>query len=131
MATDSPFGSYRETAKVFNFKGLTTMNIDNAKSQMRKGMLEYCVLLLLRRRSSYASDIIQRLKEADLLVVEGTLYPLLSRLKNDGLLAYEWQESTQGPPRKYYMLTADGERFLSELDAAWGEIANTVNILKS
>ena len=107
------------------------MNIDNAKSQMRKGMLEYCVLLLLRRRSSYASDIIQRLKEADLLVVEGTLYPLLSRLKNDGLLAYEWQESTQGPPRKYYMLTADGERFLSELDAAWGEIANTVNILKS
>ncbi|MBR5440799.1 MAG: PadR family transcriptional regulator [Prevotella sp.] len=106
------------------------MNIDNAKSQMRKGMLEYCVLLLLRRRSSYASDIIQRLKEADLLVVEGTLYPLLSRLKNDGLLAYEWQESTQGPPRKYYMLTADGERFLSELDAAWGEIANTVNILK-
>lgn len=106
------------------------MNIDNAKSQMRKGMLEYCVLLLLRRRSSYASDIIQQLKEADLLVVEGTLYPLLSRLKNDGLLAYEWQESTQGPPRKYYMLTADGERFLSELDAAWGEIANTVNILK-
>ena len=106
------------------------MNIDNAKSQMRKGMLEYCVLLLLRRRSLYASDIIQRLKEADLLVVEGTLYPLLSRLKNDGLLAYEWQESTQGPPRKYYMLTADGERFLSELDTAWGEIANTVNILK-
>lgn len=106
------------------------MNIDNAKSQMRKGMLEYCVLLLLRRRSSYASDIIQQLKEADLLVVEGTLYPLLSRLKNDGLLAYEWQESTQGPPRKYYMLTADGERFLSELDTAWGEIANTVNILK-
>ena len=106
------------------------MNIDNAKSQMRKGMLEYCVLLLLRRRSSYASDIIHRLKDADLLVVEGTLYPLLSRLKNDGLLAYEWQESTQGPPRKYYMLTADGERFLSELDTAWGEIANTVNILK-
>jgi PadR family transcriptional regulator PadR len=106
------------------------MNIDNAKSQMRKGMLEYCVLLLLRRRPSYASDIIQQLKEADLLVVEGTLYPLLSRLKNDGLLAYEWQESTQGPPRKYYMLTADGERFLSELDTAWGEIANTVNILK-
>ena len=106
------------------------MNIDNAKSQMRKGMLEYCVLLLLRRRSLYASDIIHQLKEADLLVVEGTLYPLLSRLKNDGLLAYEWQESTQGPPRKYYMLTADGERFLSELDTAWGEIANTVNILK-
>ncbi|MBQ4483567.1 MAG: PadR family transcriptional regulator [Prevotella sp.] len=106
------------------------MNIDNAKSQMRKGMLEYCVLLLLRRRPSYASDIILRLKDADLLVVEGTLYPLLSRLKNDGLLSYEWQESTQGPPRKYYALTPEGNEFLEGLDAAWGEIANTVNILK-
>ena len=106
------------------------MNIDNAKSQMRKGMLEYCVLLLLRRRPSYASDIILRLKEASLLVVEGTLYPLLSRLKNDGLLSYEWQESTQGPPRKYYALTPSGEEFLSSLDAAWNEIENTVSILK-
>ena len=106
------------------------MNIDNAKSQMRKGMLEYCVLLLLRQRPAYASDIIHRLKEADLLVVEGTLYPLLSRLKNDGLLSYEWQESTQGPPRKYYALTPEGSDFLEGLDAAWGEIANTVNILK-
>ena len=106
------------------------MNIDNAKSQMRKGMLEYCVLLLLRRRPSYASDIILRLKEASLLVVEGTLYPLLSRLKNDGLLSYEWQESTQGPPRKYYALTPEGNEFLEGLDTAWGEIANTVNILK-
>lgn len=106
------------------------MNIDNAKSQMRKGMLEYCVLLLLRQRASYASDIIQRLKDADLLVVEGTLYPLLTRLKNDGLLSYEWQESTQGPPRKYYALTEPGEEFLSGLDAAWREIENTINILK-
>lgn len=106
------------------------MNIDNAKSQMRKGMLEYCVLLLLRRRPSYASDIILRLKEASLLVVEGTLYPLLSRLKNDGLLSYEWQESTQGPPRKYYALTPLGEEFLSNLDAAWSEIENTISILK-
>lgn len=106
------------------------MNIDNAKSQMRKGMLEYCVLLLLRQRPAYASDIIHRLKDADLLVVEGTLYPLLSRLKNDGLLSYEWQESTQGPPRKYYALTPEGNEFLEGLDAAWGEIANTVNILK-
>ena len=72
------------------------MNIENAKSQMRKGMLEYCVLLLLKRRPSYASDIIQQLKQAELLVVEGTLYPLLTRLKNDGLLQYQWQESTQG-----------------------------------
>lgn len=106
------------------------MNIDNAKSQMRKGMLEYCVLLLLRQRPAYASDIIHRLKDADLLVVEGILYPLLSRLKNDGLLSYEWQESTQGPPRKYYALTPEGNEFLEGLDTAWGEIANTVNILK-
>lgn len=106
------------------------MNIDNAKSQMRKGMLEYCVLLLLRQRPAYASDIIHRLKDADLLVVEGTLYPLLSRLKNDGLLSYEWQESTQGPPRKYYALTPEGNEFLEGLDTAWGEITNTVNILK-
>ena len=131
MATDLPFGSCRETAKVFNFKGLTTMNIDNAKSQMRKGMLEYCILLLLKERPAYASDIIQQLKEAELLVVEGTLYPLLTRLKNDGLLGYEWQESTQGPPRKYYALTDDGRLFLNELDQAWTEIAHTVGVLKS
>ena len=107
------------------------MNIDNAKFQMRKGMLEYCVLLLLRQRPSYASDIILQLKEARLLVVEGTLYPLLTRLKNDGLLSYVWQESTQGPPRKYYALTEMGEQFLSGLDAAWNEISLTVNHLKS
>ena len=107
------------------------MNIDNAKSQMRKGMLEYCVLLLLRQRPSYASDIILQLKEARLLVVEGTLYPLLTRLKNDGLLSYVWQESTLGPPRKYYALTEMGEQFLSGLDAAWNEISLTVNHLKS
>ena len=106
------------------------MDINNAKSQMRKGMLEYCILLLLKRQAAYASDIIQQLKEADLLVVEGTLYPLLTRLKKDGLLAYEWQESTQGPPRKYYCLIAEGEAFLNELDLAWGEISNTVNYLK-
>ena len=93
-------------------------------------MLEYCVLLLLRRRASYASDIIQQLKDADLLVVEGTLYPLLTRLKNDGLLSYEWQESTQGPPRKYYALTDTGGDFLSGLDSAWNEIENTIHILK-
>ena len=106
------------------------LDVSNAKSQMRKGMLEYCILLLLKRQAAYASDIIQQLKEAELLVVEGTLYPLLTRLKKDGLLAYEWQESTQGPPRKYYRLTDDGRQFLSELDLAWGEISNTVNYLK-
>ena len=106
------------------------MDVNNAKSQMRKGMLEYCILLLLNRQPAYASDIIQQLKEAELLVVEGTLYPLLTRLKKDGLLAYEWQESTQGPPRKYYRLTDEGQQFLTELDLAWSEISNTVNYLK-
>lgn len=108
----------------------TDMNIENAKSQMRKGMLEYCILLLLEKQPAYTSDIIQRLKEAELLVVEGTLYPLLTRLKNDGLLSYQWQESTQGPPRKYYLLTTEGKTFLHELDKAWEEIAATVNYLK-
>ena len=106
------------------------MNIDNAKSQMRKGMLEYCIMLILHRQPSYATDIIQQLKDAELIVVEGTLYPLLTRLKNDGLLSYEWKESTQGPPRKYYALTAEGATFLGELDRAWDEIDHTVNILR-
>ena len=87
------------------------MNVENAKSQMRKGMLEYCVLLLLSREAGYANYIIGRLKEAELIVVEGTLYPLLTRLKKDGLLQYEWRESTQGPPRKYYALTDEGRAF--------------------
>lgn len=107
------------------------MNVDNAKSQMRKGMLEYCVLLLLSHEASYANDIISRLKEARLIVVEGTLYPLLTRLKKDELLCYEWRESTQGPPRKYYALTPQGRAFLNELDGAWTELAHTVNVLKS
>lgn len=106
------------------------MNVDNAKSQMRKGMLEYCVLLLLRGEPSYANDIILRLKDADLIVVEGTLYPLLTRLKKDGLLSYEWKESQQGPPRKYYALTDVGLDWLAGLDAAWKELANTVELLK-
>ena len=106
------------------------MNVENTKAQMRKGMLEYCIMLLLRNRPCYANDIILQLKEADMIVVEGTLYPLLTRLKKDGLLSYEWQESTQGPPRKYYSLTPEGEAFLLELDAAWQEIAHTVNVLQ-
>ena len=106
------------------------MDINNVKSQMRKGMLEYCVLLLLKHKPLNASDIIQQLKNAELLVVEGTLYPLLTRLKNDGLLNYEWQESTQGPPRKYYALSPEGKQFLDGLDSAWTELSNTVNHLK-
>lgn len=106
------------------------MNVDNVKSQMRKGMLEYCILLLLHRESAYSSDIIQKLKEARLIVVEGTLYPLLTRLKNDGLLSYEWVESTQGSPRKYYGLTPEGEEFLKELESAWDGLSDTVNHLR-
>lgn len=106
------------------------MNVDNVKSQMRKGMLEYCILLLLHREASYASDIMQKLKEAKLIVVEGTLYPLLTRLKNDNLLSYEWVESTQGPPRKYYRLTTQGEEFLLDLEAAWDELSDTVSHLR-
>lgn len=113
------------------YKITKPMNVDNVKSQMRKGMLEYCILLLLHREPSYASDIIQKLKEARLIVVEGTLYPLLTRLKNDGLLAYEWVESTQGPPRKYYRLTSPGEEFLKGLETAWDELSDTVNHLRN
>ena len=107
------------------------MNVDNAKSQMRKGMLEYCVLLLLRKEPSYANDIINRLKSVEMIVVEGTLYPLLTRLKKDGMLSYAWRESTQGPPRKYYALTEQGELALAELDGAWNELARTVGLLKA
>jgi len=104
-------------------------SIDNLKSQMRKGMLEFCVLLLLRQGDAYASEMIGRLKNAHLIVMEGTLYPLLTRLKNDGLLSYRWEESTQGPPRKYYSLTPLGHSFLEQLTLSWNDIARSVNIL--
>ncbi len=107
------------------------MNVENLKTQMRKGMLEYCVLLLLQDKPAYASEMIARLKEARLIVVEGTLYPLLTRLKNDGLLSYEWQESTSGPPRKYYALTDLGHAFLEQLNQSWQELASTVNHLQN
>ena len=102
------------------------MNVKNVKSQMLKGMLEYCILLLLHRGAANASDMIANLKEANLIVVEGTLYPLLTRLKNDDLLSYEWVESTQGPPRKYYRLTEKGEAVLNELEISWQELNETV-----
>lgn len=105
------------------------MNIENLKSQMRKGMLEFCVLLILRKRAAYASELIKSLKDAHLIVVEGTLYPLLTRLKNDGLLNYEWQESSAGPPRKYYIITPLGEKFLEQLSQSWEEISTTVGLL--
>ncbi len=107
------------------------MKIENAKAQMRKGVLEYCILSILSRKDSYASDIINKLKEAKLIVVEGTLYPLLTRQKNAGLLSYRWEESTQGPPRKYYKLTPEGEDFLSEMDGSWTELVEAVEMVKN
>jgi len=106
------------------------MNADNIKSQMRKGYLEYCILLILRKKPAYTSDIISELKEAKLIVVEGTLYPLLTRLKNGELLDYKWEESTQGPPRKYYEMTAQGSLFLDDLETSWNEIYNVVKKIK-
>jgi PadR family transcriptional regulator PadR len=106
------------------------MNADNIKSQMRKGYLEYCILLILRKKSAYTSDIIAELKDARLIVVEGTLYPLLTRLKNSELLDYRWEESTQGPPRKYYEMTSHGSAFLDDLENAWDEINNVVKKIK-
>ena len=107
------------------------MNAENVKSQMRKGTLEYCILLLLRKDPAYTSDIIQMLQQARMIVVEGTLYPLLTRLKNSGFLSYEWVESTQGPPRKYYALTEKGTLFLSELEASWEELNNAINHIRN
>ncbi len=106
------------------------LNIENIKSQMRKGFLEYCILLIINKKSTYAPDIIKELKQANLIVVEGTLYPLLTRLKNDNLLSYQWVESNQGPPRKYYEITERGQDFLRELEKSWEEIQNTVNTIK-
>jgi PadR family transcriptional regulator, regulatory protein PadR len=102
------------------------MNAENSKAQMRKGVLEYCIMAIIAEKEIYASDIIDRMKEAKLLVVEGTLYPLLTRLKNAGLLAYTWVESSSGPPRKYYSLTDQGKSFLAELDIAWQELIESV-----
>ena len=106
------------------------MPTDNIKSQIRKGILDYCILLLLNKKAAYSTDIIQLLQEARLIVVEGTLYPLLSRLKNNGLLSYEWIESTQGPPRKYYNITEEGKVVLAELDGVWKEISQTIELIK-
>ena len=106
------------------------MNTENVKSQMRKGILEYCTLLILNRQRAYVSDIIQSLKDARLIVVEGTLYPLLTRLKNADLLTYVWEESKQGPPRKYYELTDKGRLFLSELENSWKELNDVIGHIK-
>ncbi len=105
--------------------------IENIKSQMRKGLLEYCILSLINQKESYSSDLLDVLKAADLIVVEGTLYPLLSRMKTNGLLDYRWQESKDGPPRKYYRLTEEGHVLLSQLDGEWNAISTSINALVS
>lgn len=105
--------------------------IENSKVQMRRGILEYSILLVLDTGDEYASSIIQKLKDVNIIVVEGTLYPLLIRLKNLGLLTYRWEESPQGPPRKYYMITDKGRGQLRELDAAWEELVRSVATIKS
>ena len=106
------------------------MNTDNIRAQMRKGILEYCILAVLSRNSCYAVDIINELKKAQVIVVEGTLYPLLTRQKNAGLLSYRWEESPQGPPRKYYELTELGQIYLRELDKVWDELVESVNQIR-
>ncbi|MBP3256738.1 MAG: PadR family transcriptional regulator [Bacteroidales bacterium] len=104
---------------------------ENVRSQMRKGVLEYCILSILSRKEAYASSILEELKAVGMLVVEGTLYPLLIRQKNQGLLSYRWEESTQGPPRKYYVITEKGRSQLAEMDAAWQEMVQSIETLKN
>ena len=103
------------------------INAENAKAQMRKGVLELCILSILSQGDAYPTEIIEKLRETKLVVVEGTLYPLLTRLKNTGLLGYRWEESTSGPPRKYYKLTPDGQQYLNELQLSWEELVQAVN----
>ena len=111
----------------FDTKKDKYMDLENAKAQMRKGVLEMCILAIIAEEEVYPSDIIERLKANDLIVVEGTLYPLLTRLKNSGLLSYRWEESSSGPPRKYYKLTEIGEQYLKELKSSWQELVQAVN----
>lgn len=103
------------------------MDFENAKAQMRKGVLEFCILSILSKNDAYATDILNTLKKSELIVVEGTLYPLLSRQKNAGLLSYRWEESTQGPPRKYYALTEKGRDALKELETSWNDLIEAVD----
>lgn len=106
------------------------INVENTKAQMRKGILEYCILSILSRGDSYAPQIIAELKEAQMIVVEGTLYPILTRQKNQGLLTYRWEESPQGPPRKYYSLTPEGREALGQLDESWDELVGQIGKIR-
>ncbi len=103
------------------------MNVENTKSQMRKGILEFCILAFLKKGEAYPGDIIEEVRSSGLDLLEGTLYPLLTRLKNAGMLSYRWEESTSGPPRKYYSLTKEGEKFYKELNENWQRMSVAVN----
>jgi len=105
------------------------MDIERNTAQMRKGVLELCILSIVSQQDAYASDIIEKLKEAEMIVVEGTLYPLLTRLKNEGLLSYRWEESTQGPPRKYYRITDEGRVVLDQMAQSWKDLVEAVEQL--
>ena len=105
------------------------MNIEKTKAQMKKGILEMVILSIISKKEVYASDIISQLKESKLLVVEGTLYPLLTRLKNEGMLEYRWEESKSGPPRKYYTITEIGKNTFIQLKAGWREISEAIELL--
>ena len=111
------------------FRNSKKMNIENTQSQMRKGVLEYCILSIIRRGEAYPGDIIEEMRNAGLTLLEGTLYPLLNRLKNAGVLTYQWVESTSGPPRKYFRLTEKGNEFYELLGITWNELATGVNFL--
>lgn len=106
-------------------------NVENVKTQMRRGVLEYCILSILSKKDSYASSILSELKDARMIVVEGTIYPLLIRQKNQGLLTYRWEESPQGPPRKYYQITDKGRQALAEMDSAWQELVESIETIKN
>ncbi|MDR1810523.1 MAG: PadR family transcriptional regulator [Prevotella sp.] len=110
---------------------MEVINVDNIQAQMRKGILEYCILSILSKGDAYTSSIINELKDAEMIVVEGTLYPLLTRQKNQGLLSYRWEESTQGPPRKYYAITDKGRLLLAELDKVWSDLVKTIENIRS
>lgn len=110
---------------------METVNVDNIKAQMRKGILEYCILSILSKGDAYVSSLIGELRDSEMIVVEGTLYPLLTRQKNQGLLNYRWEESTQGPPRKYYSITDKGKMVLEELDTVWSDLVKVIDNIRN
>ena len=129
ISQKSPYATCSCRSGCGGVQKIEAMNIDNTASQMRKGVLEFCILSIIKEGEAYPSDIIEKMKAANLNILEGTLYPLLTRLKNAELLSYRWEESTSGPPRKYFTLTEKGAGFYKELESTWFELANAVRAL--